>query len=124
MQGYAVSEATANNPSAVPEPLSPCTATVQNGQCVCLFAVTHFSTFAVGDAATIDPSSSSGALSTPSASSPNIGAIAGGIVGGILLVVISAFVVMKMRQRSRYMAGESEITELAGKEMATTPQPL
>jgi hypothetical protein len=95
---------------------------------VCLFAVTHFSTFAVGDPiVTKTPSSGPSkdpAVPTPSASSPNIGAIAGGIVGGILLVVICAFVVMKMRQRSRNMAGDSESTKLAGKEMATTPQPL
>jgi len=107
--------------------MSPCTATVQNGQCVCLFAVTHFSTFAVGDPI-VTKTSSSGPSKDPvipsESSKPNIGAIVGGVIGAIALVVISAFVIMKMRQRSRDMAGDSEISKLAGKEMATTPQPL
>jgi flagellar biogenesis protein FliO len=94
---------------------------------VCLFAVTHFSTFAVGDAA-VTKTSSSGPSKDPvipsESSKPNIGAIVGGVIGAIALVVISAFVIMKMRQRSRDMAGDSEISKLAGKEMATTHQPL
>jgi hypothetical protein len=94
-----------NDPSAVPEVLSSCSAVAQNGKCKCSFAVTHFSTFAVGEAPQppIDPAKSS--PETPS-ETPNIGAIAGGVVGAIALVVIVAFVIIKMRKRASVQAEE------------------
>jgi hypothetical protein len=72
---------------------------------MCSFTVTHFSTFAVGDAAVINPVSSS-AVPT-SSSSPNIGAIAGGIAGAILLAIVTVFVVMKIKKRVRAKNEES-----------------
>ena len=44
-----MSEDSAGDAAAAPEELSPCTASVQNGQCFCKFVVTHFSTFAVAE---------------------------------------------------------------------------
>jgi hypothetical protein len=98
--------------------MSPCSGLVQDGQCKCTFVVTHFSTFAVGDAV-------SGAVSAripyfPSLSSlsaPDIAAIAGGIAGGIVFVVFSAFLFMKAKMASVHASSQSSQQKPAGTEM-------
>lgn len=80
--------------------MSRCSGVVQSGKCKCSFVVTHFSTFAVGDAVVTD-----NAIATPVPSSsipiaPNIAAIAGGVVGGILLIAIVAYLIMKARNKA------------------------
>ena len=49
-QGYAVSEGSAGDASSAPDEMSRCSGSVLNGQCMCSFVVTHFSTFAVAEA--------------------------------------------------------------------------
>ena len=98
--------------------MSPCSGLVQNGQCKCTFVVTHFSTFAVGDAVgdavPLDPTNQPQPQSPPSSASsaPNIAAIAGGIAGGLVLIAIIAFLVMKARKPA-----SSDLQKLAGAEM-------
>ena len=81
--------------------MSQCIGSVQNGKCMCKFVVTHFSTFTVGDSIVLETASPA-VPPAPSKDSPNniIAAVAGGVVGGVALVVIVAFVIIKMKQRN------------------------
>ena len=109
--------------------MSPCSGLVQNGQCKCAFVVTHFSTFAVGDAVSIavplDPTHEPQSPPSSAPSAPNIAAIAGGIAGGLVLIAIIAFLVMKARKPA-----SSDLQKLAGAEMQQVaiddkhPQPV
>jgi hypothetical protein len=103
--------------------MSPCSGLVQNGQCKCTFVVTHFSTFAVGDAVgdavPLDPTNQPQPQSPPSSapSAPNIAAIAGGIAGGLVLIAIIAFLVMKARKPTVPASSPSDLQKPAGTEM-------
>ena len=68
---------------------------------MCKFVVTHFSTFTVGDSDVLDAASPA-VPPAPSKGSPDniVAAVAGGVVGGVALVVIVAFVIIKMKQRN------------------------
>ena len=99
LQGFAISEANAGSSSTSPDQMSQCIGSVENGKCMCKFAVTHFSTFAVGDSDVLDAASPV-FPPPPSQSSPDvIAGVAGGVVGGIAFVVIVAFVIVKMKNR-------------------------
>jgi hypothetical protein len=57
LQGFAISEASAGISSSSPDEMSQCMGSVQNGKCMCKFAVTHFSSFTVGDSDVLDAAS-------------------------------------------------------------------
>ena len=91
-----MAEDKAGSPSTSPEEMSKCIGSVQNGQCVCTFVVTHFSIFAVGD-----PEVLGRAIQiTPPASAPDewitIAAIIGGVVGAIAVIGVIANVIIKV----------------------------
>ena len=101
--------------------MSPCSGLVQNGQCKCTFVVTHFSTFAVGDAVgdavPLDPTNQPQLPPSSAPSAPNIAAIAGGIAGGLVLIAIISFLVMKARKPTVPASSPSDLQKPAGTEM-------
>ena len=104
--------------------MSPCSGLVQNGQCKCTFVVTHFSTFAVGDAVStaktavpLDPTNEPQSPPSSAPNAPNIAAIAGGIAGGIVLIAIIAFLIMKARKNTAPASSPSDLQKPAGTEM-------
>lgn len=101
--------------------MSPCSGLVQNGQCKCTFVVTHFSTFAVGDAVSIavplDPTNEPQSPPSSAPNAPNIAAIAGGIAGGIVLIAIIAFLIMKARKNLAPTSSPSDLQKPASTEM-------
>jgi hypothetical protein len=101
--------------------MSPCSGLVQNGQCKCAFVVTHFSTFAVGDAVStavpLDPTNEPQSPPSSAPNTPNIAAIAGGIAGGIVLIAMIAFLIMKARKNTVLASSPSDLQKPAGTEM-------
>lgn len=101
--------------------MSPCSGLVQNGQCKCTFVVTHFSTFAVGDAVgnavPLDPTNEPQSPPSSAPNAPNIAAIAGGIAGAIVLIVVIAFLIMKARKTKVPASSPSDLQKPAGTEM-------
>lgn len=67
-----MSEDSAGDAAAAPEELSPCTGSVQNGQCFCTFVVTHFSTFAVAETQSVPAVVASSPKATSSVSVANL----------------------------------------------------